>query len=147
MFPGCSVFKNSRGGTMVSLAYPLGDRGGEEWFYMGFLSPFRRIFLQRLLRETAPRATVALAEDFPMQTYMVKTDQGLLVAGINAVGDALPYAAFRLTNTSCRAVTILDDSGDWVPLDTGSIKQENHALLIKINREIPQWEGIFLLIK
>lgn len=113
---GCTFcYSNALGGRVTVLAMPMGDQGDSEWFYMGYFSPFRRIFMQKLLRHTAPEMAGAFTEDFPCQTSRVKYGQGEFFAILNSTTDTAKETVIRINKIPAGKVEILDDSGNWTP--------------------------------
>ena len=113
LFPGAFRFDNERGGKTVTLACDMGDRGGEAWFYFGYFSVFRRIFLQRLLRELAPYAPGAYA-DGPARCFSsILPDGKRFVALLNSTTDELPELGISLTGPLDGRPERLDASGHW----------------------------------
>jgi hypothetical protein len=140
LFPGLQVFKNELGGTVISIAYPL----GQLQFFMGFFTCFRRIFMQNLLKEHAPESSIAMAEERPMHVYRAKTDKGTLVAAINSTTDFAPGAVLCVNNLPSNGIKQLDKEGRW---QNFSGKVENHGSFLKIstNEQIAPLDGLFLL--
>ncbi|MBE6392220.1 MAG: hypothetical protein E7042_08525 [Lentisphaerae bacterium] len=130
---GCTFcYRNPSGGTVAVLATPMGDQGDSEWFYMGYFSPFRRIFLQRLLRCVAPEMAIAFTEDFPCQTSRVKYDGGEFFAALNSTTDTAEKIVIRINQMPKGTIEILTDSGAWEQCGKVKITDlgNNDALLL-----------------
>jgi hypothetical protein len=113
MLGGVFAFDNDLGGRVLTFAYQLGDRGGEEWFYMGFFNPFRRIFMQNLLRYAAPEMALACAEEFPFQMHRVAYDGGEYFAAINSTSDSAERVVISVSALPQGKWEVLDDDGNW----------------------------------
>jgi hypothetical protein len=145
MFPGTMVFRNARGGTIITLAYPLGDFDGDEWFYMGYFNSFRRIFMQRLIWGNAPKMQGVFAEELPFQCYHARTaDGGYFAAALNSSSDPAESLTLRLVNPGGRKFEILSTDGHWNPLDAEIIEKPGNHLKVIIRQEVPVHQGIFL---
>lgn len=138
MFGGVFSYDNPAGGRVVTLSYPLGDQGDSEWFYMGWFNPFRRIFMHRLLRRTAPDMTIACCEDHPMQTHRLHFDGGEFFAAFNAATDAAEKVVLNITNLPAGSLELLNADGKWVKDDALSVQNlPDGQNRIIFNREIP----------
>ena len=111
---GCTFsYRNALGGRVTVLAMPMGDQGDSEWFYMGYFSPFRRIFMQKLLQHTAPEMAGAFTEDFPCQTSRVNYDGGEFFAALNCTPDTAEEVVMRINKFPEGKIEVLDDNGSW----------------------------------
>lgn len=135
---GCTFcYRNSLGGTVAVLSMPIGDEGDSEWFYMGYFSPFRRIFMQKLLRHVSPEMAGAFTEDFPCQTSRVKYDGGEFFAVLNSTTDTAPEVVMTITRMPHGVLEVLTEDGNWVkddsieiiPQDGDRVKLVRHAPL------------------
>ncbi|MBR7130768.1 MAG: hypothetical protein IKC82_02100 [Lentisphaeria bacterium] len=110
---GVFAFDNELGGRVLTLAYALGDRGESEWFYMGFFNPFRRIFIQKLLRFAAPETAIAFAEEFPFQMHRVSCESGEFFAAVNATSDDAEKVVIAVFALPEGRWEVLDGDGNW----------------------------------
>ena len=111
---GCTFcYNNALGGRVAVLSMPMGDYGDSEWFYMGYFSAFRRIFMQRLLRHVAPEMAGAFTEDFPCQTSRVKFNGGEFFAALNSTSDTAEKIVMRITQMPQGEALVLSAQGIW----------------------------------
>jgi hypothetical protein len=140
LFPGLQVFKNELGGTVISIAYPL----GKLQFYMGFFTCFRRIFMQNIIKEHAPASSVAMAEERPMHVYRTRSDKGTLVVAINSTTDFTPGATLCVNNLPATGIKQLDKEGNWQDFN-GNVENNGSFLKISTDEQIAPLDGLFLL--
>ncbi len=112
LWPGMTLWTNARGGVVVALAYPL-DGGGQ--FFMGFFNPFRRELLQRLLREVAPSAPLAMCGE-GARCHRVRTatgERGVVVQ--NPLEDRLERVTLRLGKAEAAPTQwrVLGPQAEW----------------------------------
>ncbi|MCI5778326.1 MAG: hypothetical protein MR051_00660 [Lentisphaeria bacterium] len=144
LFPGAFRFDNERGGKVVTLAFDMGDRGREEWFYFGFFSVFRRIFLQRILRELAPHAPGAYVNGPARCFCSVLPDGKRFVALLNSTTDPLPGLEVLLTGEAAfRRVERLEKDGSWSG-EGFQVKRTSAGTAIRLRRALPIHGAEFL---
>ena len=114
MFGGVFSFDNHAGGRVVTLAYPLGDNGKSEWFYMGFFNPYRRIFMQKLLKHAAPDMAIACAEESPFQMHRIAYEAGEYFAAINSASDPADQVVISISRPPQGRWEVLDKEGNWL---------------------------------
>ncbi len=146
LFPGVTVFKNEMGGTAVTLAYTLGDRNGEDWFYMGYFNPYRRIFMQNLLRKYAPGMRGAFVERMPFQCYRVKTGDGEFLAALNSTTDPVESMTMRLTPAEDSVFEVLGLDGVWRSGNL-TVRKEADSLLLTYPGIVEIHEGVFIRMR
>lgn len=146
LFPGSIVFKNELGGTAVTLAYTLGDGNEREWFYMGYFNPYRRIFMQNLLRKYAPEMRGAFVEKLPFQCYRVKTCNGEFFAALNSTTDTAESMTMRLTHAEDWRFEVLSPGGTW-ECERLDIRKEGNSMLLVYPDAIGVHEGVFIRAK
>ena len=146
---GCTFsYRNALGGQVTVLAMPMGDQGDSEWFYMGYFSPFRRIFMQKLLRHTAPEMAGAFTEDFPCQTSRVKYDGGEFFAALNCTADTAETTVIRLNDMPQGKIEVLDDNGKWNPCDEVDISDlGNNNVRLTFHRPLPALSGLIFRVQ
>ena len=114
---------------------------------MGYFSPFRRIFIQRLLRHVAPEMAIAFTEDFPCQTSRVSYDGGEFFAALNSTSDAAGKIVIRVNQMPDGVVEMLDDSGNWVQCDDLKITKLNtNDALLTWERPLEPLSGLMFRI-
>ncbi len=145
MFPGAFTWRNRRGGTVTVLAYPLGDGGDDEWFYMGFFNPFRRIFLERLLRATAPEMAGAFGGAAPMQISRVRLPEaGEVVAALNPATEATGKVCLRLPQWPYSRLEMLTAQGGWRTVEAWLRRENGGEAEIVLPSGIAPLDGVFL---
>jgi hypothetical protein len=140
LFPALTVFENSIGGTVICMAYPL----GEAQFFMGFFTHYRRILMQNLIAETCSKSPVALIEKDPMFCYRVKTSEGTLVAVVNSTSDTINSIQFRVNKIDIASIKVLDEQGQWQNYD-GIIEKHGMFSCIKSTCKVEPLEAAFFL--
>lgn len=146
---GCSFcYDNALGGRVAVLAMPMGDQGDSEWFYMGFFSAFRRIFLQKLLRHVAPQMAGAFTEEFPCQTSRVKFDGGEFFAALNSSSDTAEKIVMRITQMPQGEAMVLSPQGIWEKCPELTFEtQSDTSTLAVYNRPLPALSGLMFIIR
>ncbi len=143
LFPGAVRYQNSQGGTIISLAYALGDQGGDEWFYFGFFNVFRRLFMQDILRKLAPAGRGAFVENEPLRCYLTKLPTGeLFAAALNSTTDTLDGTKIRLTNITCHSAQRLLPNGTWTS-DGVTLFSDGTDTILQTTSPITIYEGEF----
>lgn len=131
-FPGAGLFRNARGGRILSLCYPL----GKAQFYMAYFNRLRQHFWTRLLMELGgANATVTIAADHPLQLHaldLMPPARGLLCGLTNVIYDpatqyTLHLPARDFQNRRCQALTSADPAGRWQAITPHSEPSPFHA--------------------
>lgn len=142
LFPGLTVFTNKAGGTIINMAYPL----GEAQFFMGYFTCFRRIFMQNLVAEFGAKSPVAFIEKEPMFCYRVNTQNGTLVAAVNSTSDTISDIQFKVNKVNISDLKVLDKQGIWQDFE-GKIEKDGDFIRIKSTCEVTPLEAAFFLFK
>ncbi len=110
--PGITLFRNSNGGRVICLAYPV-ERKAQ--FFMGFFNRFRSIFFQQLLFQVAPKARLAMAAGTPLHCYRYQRENTLWVGLTNPNDDAADSLIILLptAESAFKHWKILDIEGCW----------------------------------
>ena len=146
---GCTFsYRNALGGKVIVLATPMGDQGDDEWFYMGYFNPFRRIFMQKLLRHAAPDMAGCCTEDFPCQTVRISYDGGVFFAALNATSDPAPQIVLNIQQMPEGTLEVLSESGTWESTgDVTATPAENNGAKLTFARTLPQLSTLMFRIK
>ncbi len=146
---GCTFsYRNALGGKVIVLATPMGDQGDDEWFYMGYFNPFRRIFMQKLLRHAAPDMAGCCTEDFPCQTVRISYDGGVFFAALNATSDPAPQIVLNIQQMPKGTLEVLSESGTWESTgDVTATSAENNGVKLTFARTLPQLSTLMFRIK
>ncbi len=112
LWPGATRFRNTLGGEVVCLTYPVARVGQ---FFMGFFNPFRRIFLHRLFMELAPTAPLAFAAEHPYHCYRHTVGPWLRLAVLNPCDDTPESLAIDLPDAAPDGWELLGEGGRWQP--------------------------------
>ncbi len=131
--PGMVKYNNELGGTVITLAYPL----GESQFFPGFFNNFRRKLFHRLI--TGLGTTAAMGDGYPMHVYRCRHSTGTLVAFINSTLDDLEQVEFKINRVDPDSAEILTSGGKW---DKANL-QINHGQYVAAYR-VPAMEALFL---
>lgn len=131
--PGMVKFSNERGGTVMTLAYPL----GEGQFFVGFFNNFRRKMFQKLVVDLG--APVAMGADYPMHVYRCRHATGTLAAFINPTPDDWEQVKFTATAVDPATAKRLTSAGKWVK--TNLRIDPNHYVAL---HRVPALGGLFL---
>ena len=148
MFGGVFFFRNSLGGRVITLSYPLGECGDSEWFYMGFFNPFRRIFMHKILHLAAEKMAIACAEEHPFQMHRVAYEHGEFFAAVNAVSDPAEQVVLAVTDFPKGKIEVLDEQGNW--LDDGKFtveKKEGNLSKVVRNSTVPPLGTLFFRVE
>ena len=116
LWPGCVVFNNSLGGTVVSLTYQVARQAQ---YFMAFFNGFRRIFLQRLFFTLSPRAPLAMAAAHPLHCYRTSFPDGVRLNVFNPTDDTTDSVVIDLPSGEIKggSWTSLDSNGTWVAVE------------------------------
>ncbi len=131
--PGMIKFSNKLGGTIINLAYPL----GEGQFFVGFFNNFRRKLFQRLVGGL--RTSVAMAGKYPMHVYRCSHAKGTFAAFINSTLDDLEQVEFMINHIDPASAEILTPDGRWEKANL----QTDHDKCVATHR-VPALDGLFL---
>ena len=146
---GCTFcYDNTLGGRVAVLSMPMGDQGDSEWFYMGYFSAFRRIFMQKLLRRVAPEMAGAFTEDFPCQSSRVKFDGGEFFVALNSSSDTAEKIVMRITQMPQGEALVLSAQGIWekCPELTFEVQADNSTLAV-YDRPLPPLASLMFAIR
>jgi hypothetical protein len=88
---GMTCYKNSLGGDVICIAYPLGTNQ----FFMGFFNEFRRKLYQRLILKLRPDYPILMADDL-LHCYRVKCQQKTFIGLINSTFDSIRHPRLNI---------------------------------------------------
>ena len=135
LFPGSFRFDNDHGGRIITLAYDMGDRGREEWFYFGFFNIFRRIFIQKMLLTLAPDADGAYVNSPARCFCSLLPDGGRFISVLNSTTDRLDGVEIFLTGSINGTIRRLDADANWT--ESGfTVKKVSGGTLLKLQDKL-----------
>ncbi len=107
--PGLLVYRNSLGGAVATIAYPM----TQAQFNMGFFNAYRRILLQSILLELSGGKGMLFGLDEPLQAYRLRLPDGHLLALLNPTHDTYSQVRFQAGGLDLAQAQRLDYYGGW----------------------------------
>lgn len=142
LFPGAILFRNARGGRVLTLAYPAQGKGQ---FFMAFFNVYRRAFLQKVLFEMAPGAPLACIENAPMQAYRSPTPSGTLLSAINPADDPVEQVVWAVETQAFENGDwhFLEADGRWRPVQAVQTARSRYSRTLLFDCPVAPLDGGF----
>lgn len=124
LFPGSVLYRNTRGGQILSLAYPL---DGKSQFFMGFFNVYRKAFLQEILFRFYSSRYLACLNEPALQAYRGPTNEGVFLAAFNPTDDVVNSVSWILPEGEFFGGTWekLEKCGSWQRVEP-SVESRGH---------------------